>query len=76
MFKLIVSKDILESDCDIQNVCNQLVHIGFKTLIDNEDVIKPALWYHRDTGFLEKITTKEQFKFAQENEEYQLLFLN
>ena len=76
MFRLIIKKSVIENSNDFEKVCRQLIELGIKTLNDKEKLLKPALWYHLETGFLEKVTTKEQLKFAQENDDYQLLFLN
>jgi len=76
MFRLIIKKSIIKNDDDFEKVCRQLLTIGIETLNDEEKLLKSALWYHLETGFLEKVETKEQLKFAQENDNYQLLFLN
>jgi len=76
MFRLILKRSVVDECDDIEKVCRQLLELGIKTLNDKENMMKTALWYHRDTGFLEKIETKEQLEFAEENDEYQLLFLN
>jgi hypothetical protein len=76
MFGLIVKKDIIEGIDDVHEVYEQLLKVGVKTLNDKEKIVESALWYHKNTGLLEKVKTKEQLKFAEENDEYQLLFLN
>tara|TARA_B100000768_G_scaffold181907_1_gene207312 strand:+ start:2059 stop:2301 length:243 start_codon:yes stop_codon:yes gene_type:complete len=76
MFRLIIKKSVIENSNDFEKVCRQLIELGIKTLNDKEKLLKPALWYHLETGFLQKVETKEQLKFAQENDDYQLLFLN
>tara|TARA_R110001592_G_scaffold133438_3_gene348698 strand:- start:2513 stop:2755 length:243 start_codon:yes stop_codon:yes gene_type:complete len=76
MFRLIIKKGVIEDSNEFEKVCRQLLKLGIETLNDKEKLIKPALWYHLDTGFLEKVETQEQLKFAQENDNYQLLFLN
>jgi len=76
MFGLIVTKSVINNINDIQKVYEQLLKVGVKTLNDKEKIVESALWYHKNTGLLEKVKTKEQLKFAEENDEYQLLFLN
>ena len=76
MFGLIVKRDIIENIDDVHEVYEQLLRVGVKTLNDKEKIVESALWYHKNTGLLEKVKTKEQLKFAEENDEYQLLFLN
>lgn len=76
MFRLIIKKSVIENSNDFEKVCRQLIELGIKTLNDKEKLLKPALWYHLETGFLQKVETEEQLKFAQENDDYQLLFLN
>ncbi len=76
MFGLIVKRDVFEDCEDIREVYEQLLKVGVKTLNDKEKIVNSALWYHKNTGLLEKVKTKEQLKFAEENDEYSLLFLN
>ena len=76
MFGLIVRKNVFDNYKNIREVYEQLLKVGVKALNDKEEIVKSALWYHKNTGLLEKVKTKEQLKFAEENDEYQLLFLN
>lgn len=76
MFGLIVKRDVIENVDDVHEVYEELLKVGVKTLNDKEKIVDSALWYHKNTGLLEKVKTKEQLKFAEENDEYQLLFLN
>jgi len=76
MFGLIVKKNVIDNSDDVHKVFEQLLKIGVNALNDKETIVESALWYHKNTGLLEKVKTKEQLKFAEENDEYQLLFLN